>query len=369
MDKTTRRNHLTVVPPSPRLVRSRSGSSPAAAITTPDRVSRRFSSSERFTDVQRSKSLSRTRTTNSEGINNTNLNPTLVTSFSSKSTNNRVQEKKIPRDDNFNNVGASKKTISTRKSPSAWALSPGRWSLGSPFGTHLPAKVTNSSGGSSNGSVDSSNGSVGSSVTKVFKYFKQRKVSYVREEEYHRFRILHNRLSQWRFINARTKVVMDNVKNIAEIQLFSVWLRILTLRKISIQKRMELQKVKHVMKLYEILEGQLYLLSEWAKLERINQDSVGRLTRKLSAMSNLLPLTDHVVKVERILYQITELTTTLKQEEEYLQEVGGLVPLIATLLENDKSIRVHLIQTKMKSNTRNYLCTSAQRYVFEMRSQ
>ncbi|KAH1128496.1 hypothetical protein AAZX31_06G297000 [Glycine max] len=391
MDKTAStlsgRHNLTELPPSPRLVRSRSGSSPAAAITTPERSSHRLSSSQRFTitSIQRSKSTSRTRTTNNER-NNINLNPTLTTSVSSKPKNNRVQEKKS-RDDGFGkflqrgvspdniNVGASKR--STSKSPSAWALSPGRWSLGSPIWSQPPAKTN----GSDNGNNDSS---VGGGVTKVLKYFKQRKVSSVQEEEYHRFRILHNTLLQWRFINARAEVAMANVKNIAEIKLFSVWLRALMLRKITIQKRIELRKVKQLVKLYQILDGQLYLLTEWAQLERRNQESVARLTRKLSALSTILPLT-HTVKVdtesvfealntaakvmesieplmakyqtkkvERILYQITELTTTLKQEEEYLQKLLGLVPVISTLLENEKSIRVHLIQTR--SNTINYIC-------------
>ncbi|TKY49850.1 QWRF motif-containing protein 7 [Spatholobus suberectus] len=305
MDKTARTlsgsNHLTVVPPPPRLVRSRSGRTPERIRSSSSerftkRSSLRSSSSERFTNVQRSKSTSRTRTTNIERNNNINLNPTFITSISSKPTNNMVQEKKS-RDDSFgkflqrgvspdNNVGASKRTTSTPKPPSAWALSPGRWPLSSPIGSHLPTKVNDSAGGSAGGGV-----------TQVLKYFKQRKVSSLQEEEYHRFKILHNRLLQWRFINARAEVVMANVKNIAEVQLFSVWRRIRMLRKITIQKRIELQKVKHGIKLYQILNGQLHLLREWAQLERRNQESVARLTRKLSALSTILPLSD-AVKVD-----------------------------------------------------------------------
>ena len=226
MDKTAStlsgRHHPTAVLPSPRLVRSRSGSGPAAAITTPERSSHRFSSSERFTitSVQRSKSTSRTRATNNEG-NNINLNSTLTTSILSNPTHNRVHEKK-GRDDGYgklmqrgvspdiNNVGASKRTTSTIKSPSAWALSPGRWSLNSSVWPQPPAKAND--GGNNN-----SSSSVGGRVIKVLKYLKQRKVSSVQEEEYYRFRILHNRLLQLRFINARAEVVRANVKNIAEV--------------------------------------------------------------------------------------------------------------------------------------------------------
>ncbi|KAK7401439.1 hypothetical protein VNO78_12924 [Psophocarpus tetragonolobus] len=396
MDKTSRTLSGTVAAATPRLVRSRSGSNPiAAAITTPERSSRRlsFSSSERFTitNAQRSKSTSRTRTTNNNEGNNVKLNPTLTTSFSSK-TNIRVQEKKN-RDDGFgkflqrgvspdiNNVGASKRTSSIMKSPSAWALSPGRWSLDSPRWPLLPAKTNSSSSSNNNKSV--SGDGVSSGVAKVLKYFKQKKVPSKQEEDYHRFRILHNRLLHWRFINARGEVAMANVKSIAEIQLFSVWLKMVMLRKMTIQKRIELRKVKHVMKLHQVLNGQLYLLAEWAQLDKRNQESIARLTRKLLTLSTLVPLThikvdtesvtealnraitamermkplitNYQTKVERTLYQITELTTTLKQEEECLQELLGLVPVITTLLENDKSIRVHLLQTMMNPKIDNYI--------------
>ncbi|XP_057457417.1 QWRF motif-containing protein 7 isoform X2 [Lotus japonicus] len=371
MEKSARtlsgRGQLTVAPPSPSpmLVRSRSGTG-LAAITTPERRnSQRFSSSERFTNiVHRSKSTSKSRTNNNEG----NIN---ISKFQEK-TNNDGFGKFLQRgvSPDHDTPRASRKATSAMKSPSAWALSPGR---PPPFGSDPPAKaIANGSGGGGGG--------VGSGpVSKVLKYFKQRKVTSLQEEMYHQFRILHNRLLQWRFINARGEVAMANVKNVAEIRLFSVWLRNLMLRKIIIQKRTELQKVKHRIKLYHILNGQLSLLTEWAKLDRRNQESIGRLTRKLSALSSALPLTHGVkadpeslfealssaievmenieslitkyqTQVERILYQVTELATTSKQEEEYLQELLGLVPIIATLLENEKNIQVHLIQTRTNTN-------------------
>ncbi|KAK7322453.1 hypothetical protein VNO77_25833 [Canavalia gladiata] len=357
MDKAARtlsgHNKVTVVPPSLRLVRSRSGSSPAA-ITTPERNSRRFSSSERFTNVQRSKSTSKSRTNSNEGMvtypwKNEKFSPNykIQEKKSSKDGFGKLLQRGVSPDNNYNNNNNNSKTsmrnTSTMKLASAWALSPGRSSIGSPI------------------NATSNNNNNGISVTKVFKYFKQRKVSSQQEEKYHQFRILHNRFLQWRFINARAEVAMANVNNIAQIQLFSVWLRILKLRKMTIQKRIELQRVKHVMKLYQILNEQLYLLTQWAQLERRNQESVGRLTRKLSALCTILPLTHDVkvdtesvfealntaikvmdniepliikyqTQIERILYQVTELITTLKQEEEHLQELLGIVPLIATLL-------------------------------------
>ena len=68
------------------------------------------------------------------------------------------------------------------------------------------------------------------------------------------------------------------------------------LRKIIIQKRIEVQKVKHTIKLQHILVGQLSLLIEWKKLERKNQESIDKLTKKLLALSTIVPLT-HGLKV------------------------------------------------------------------------
>ncbi|KAK7259779.1 hypothetical protein RIF29_25393 [Crotalaria pallida] len=364
MEKANRtlsgRSQLAVVPPSPRLVRSRSGSSSSATITTPEKTSRRFSStSERFTNGHRSTSTSKVRTYNNED----NVSPASITSISN--VQSKFQEKKSK--DGFgykfgvspdnNNIGASRRatTPSTMKSksPSAWALSPGR-SLGSPAVTKLPTKTSGSGGGGGGGHVSGG-------VSKVLKYFKQRKVSSVQAEEFHQFRILHNKLLQWRFINARAEIAMTTVKNKAEIQLFSVWLNILVLRKIIIHKRIEMQKIRHMIKLYQIMNPQLSLLNEWAKLERGNQESIDRLTRKLSALSTTMPLTHglkadtdsvyeaintavkvmakmeplitkYQTQVERILYQVTELTTASKHEEEYLQELLEIVPMIVTLL-------------------------------------
>lgn len=238
MEKSTTRtlssrSQLTAVPPSPRLVRSRSGSS-LVAITIPERSSgsRRFSTSERFTnnDGHRSKSTSKLRT---EGNYINPTNKLLVTS--NMPTNYCSQEKKKKRDgfgkflqrgvispDNSNNItiiGANSKRATL---PSAWALSPGRRPLGSSpvVGFESPAAKASGSGGGSRGG-----GGVGSGVTKVLKYFKQMKMSSsVQGQVYHRFKILHNRLLQWRFINARAEVAMANVKNVAEVCSFFIYM-------------------------------------------------------------------------------------------------------------------------------------------------
>ncbi|XLT14835.1 hypothetical protein HN51_060525 [Arachis hypogaea] len=91
-----------------------------------------------------------------------------------------------------------------KKVASAWAMSPGRSSLGSPF---VPKAVSESPTKANGGGV----------VSKVLNYWKQKKASVIEEEGYHRFRILHNRLLQWRFINARAHFAMARFKTVAEV--------------------------------------------------------------------------------------------------------------------------------------------------------
>lgn len=79
--------------------------------------------------------------------------------------------------------------------------------------------------------------------------------------------------------------------------MFSVWLRIFKMRNYILDKRLQMQKLKHQMKVYQILYPQIFLLNEWGKLERKNQESVSRMVRKLSGISNTIPLV-HDAKVE-----------------------------------------------------------------------
>ena len=62
------------------------------------------------------------------------------------------------------------------------------------------------------------------------------------------------------------------------------------MRNSIVEKRLQVQKLKWEIKLYEILNPQILLLNEWTKLERRNQESVGKLVTKLSGISVSLPL-------------------------------------------------------------------------------
>ena len=64
------------------------------------------------------------------------------------------------------------------------------------------------------------------------------------------------------------------------------------LRKAILEKRIEMQKFKLEIKLHQIINPQILLLNQWAKLEKKNQESVSRVVRKLSGISVRLPLVE-----------------------------------------------------------------------------
>lgn len=156
---------------SPRLIRSRSGGT---------------SSTLPYSSDTGSKSVSRSNST------------TIFRSYENVST--ITQKHKKSQKDQRSSMKAS-------MSPSAWALSPGRSLPNSP----APAPVL-SSPRSKNFKMDAS------AVSGVLKYFKQKKVSPVQQEEYHQFRIMHNRLLQWRFANARTEASIPSIKFAAQVK-------------------------------------------------------------------------------------------------------------------------------------------------------
>lgn len=55
-------------------------------------------------------------------------------------------------------------------------------------------------------------------------------------------------------------------------------------------KRMEVQKLENDIKLYHIMNSQLFLLEKWSRMEAKNFEAVGRVVRKLSVASLNIPL-------------------------------------------------------------------------------
>ncbi|KAG6791894.1 hypothetical protein POTOM_001028 [Populus tomentosa] len=363
---TRRRQPPAPLSPSPCLSRSRSeAENHSSSLTT-----------NRSLVNNRSKSTTRSRNENV----NPSCNYTTGTSLTNMHKKPGSQHKESGGKDGFvkflhrgstsprNSSAALKRTKSSAgSSQSAWALSPGR----SPV---FPTPESSPGiGGDKRGKVKGNGGGGGGAMNSVLRYFKQKKVNPIQEEEYHRFRVLYNRLLQWRFVNARADAAMSYVKTVAEDKLFHVWLRIVNTRNIILEKRIQIRKLKHEVKLCQIINPQMKLLNEWAKLEGKNFEAVGRVTRKLSALSVKLPLEEDakgdvesvyiaisnaaqvmdsiegtlnkfLSQVEKVLFLITELSSTLQNQDESLEEMEKTITVVAKLVAWEKSVRVHLLQ-------------------------
>ncbi|KAF3433165.1 hypothetical protein FNV43_RR24267 [Rhamnella rubrinervis] len=365
----TRRGHqqasATPPPPSPRLLRSRSSGTPAMTLPAANTstTTSLINSTQRFI-TNRSKSTTKTRPNKDEdrGVLLNSLPLQTISNVQKKSGKENYGQgfayKFLHRGSSSPRgaVGTTKsgRLVPAASSPSAWALSPGR-SMAAPEPPGVGRAKVKSSGG----------------VGGVLKYFRQKKVSPIQEEDYHQFRVLHNKLMQWRFANAKAEAAMDATKAIAEEKFFSVWLTIYILRNSITEKRLQMQKLIHEIKLLQILKPQVVLLNQWTKLEKRNQESVGKLVNKLCGISIRLPLVNgakadgmslceamtmamdvmegieaiiskYHSQVENVLYMVTELVIAKKQDKECWEELRNTMIPVATLLVSETLQRLNV---------------------------
>lgn len=199
----------TIQPPPPHLARSKSGA--PTAMSLPETRAHH----QRFTAIVRSNSTSKSRARSSSHDRDDHTD----------NSNGNVRPAKLKKRQQSNSSGlvVPRKTQSAPPSPSTWALSPGRSSSGArslatevSSGFNAPRASNKKSESKINGG-----GGNGGAVSKVLKYFKQkRKVSPLQEEEIHKLRILHNSLLQWRFASARARAATDNAKRNAGVRFF-----------------------------------------------------------------------------------------------------------------------------------------------------
>ncbi|XP_012446992.1 QWRF motif-containing protein 7 [Gossypium raimondii] len=356
---TTRRHQSEARSVSPHLLRSRSGTS--ALNRAPPVMNSTQSSAHRSKSTTRSSRTLR---------NGENINPT-TTNMQKKPNHQEGRDGVVRFMQQRGSGGAIKGSKSVTSSPSAWALSPGRSS---------PLMVGMEPQGSC-GSTTEVKAKYSKGVSGFLKYFRQKKVSPIREEEYHQFRVFYNRMLQWRFVNARAEVATNAVNTDAQDKLFGVWLRILKIRNSTLEKRIQLEKLIHEIKLHQIVGPQLCVLNECAKLEAKNYEAVSRVIRKLSAVLVRVPLNQDAKvdveslyeavsaaiaamdgieatiinifsqPVEKMLYMVTELISMVEQEKQCLEEMEKVITLVPpkNILVSEQSLRVHLIQAAKES--------------------
>lgn len=202
MEKINSRKHqppATAARNSPRLIRSRSGS-PAVSTSLPTECS------------SPNLSLNRSRSTGKH---------LKITSY--KADQELIQDdsiKFLQRIKRHNKIEAvPRKARSASSSPSAWALSPGRNPPPLPMAPSPVQIPLVPKSPVSTGKLKKELCRKGKSVSGVLNYFRQKKISPIQEEEYYNFCVMHNRLLQWRFANARAEVSMMAAKRNSEVYL------------------------------------------------------------------------------------------------------------------------------------------------------
>ncbi|RIA04362.1 hypothetical protein BRARA_K01396 [Brassica rapa] len=385
---TTTTTSRRVRPPSPNVYRSRSTTSTIslpvslnASVSSSGSSSTSSSPSNTSKRVMISRSQSTTRSSRPNPESREMIPARNSESRTHEVNNGRTREafarylEQRERGSPRNNASGKGVKPGSASSPSAWALSPGRVStMKTSSSSSSPATSMCHTPPESPVSAAKMRTSGRGAVAGVLKYFKaQKKVSPVQEEEYHRFRLLHNRLIQLRFINARTEATMANLKVNVEDQLFWVWLRINKMRNYVVENLIEVQRLRQKIKLRQVLSLQMPLLNEWSKLDAKNFEALSKLTRKLHALSVRLPLLhgatvdvvaiheemvtaievmdeieDIVIKflprVEIILYEMTELLSMFKQELSYFEELEKSLFLIPVFAAKESSLKVHVLQ-------------------------
>ncbi|XVF36399.1 hypothetical protein REPUB_Repub19eG0055200 [Reevesia pubescens] len=106
----------------------------------------------------------------------------------------------------------------------------------------------------------------------------------------HLLRLLHNRLLQWRFVNARADAALSSQRSNAEKSLYNAWTTTSELRESVRVKRTELQLLRQNLKLISILKGQMKFLDEWAVLDHDYCSSLTGATEALMASTLRLPV-------------------------------------------------------------------------------
>ncbi|KAA0047895.1 hypothetical protein IC582_025952 [Cucumis melo] len=185
-------------------------------------------------------------------------------------------------------------------SRSQWALSPGR--SGSPM-MSVESKEKSMSFSSLKPITTSSKGATGMEklLNLGLDLFKSRKswisttlspVRPVVSDNVHHLRMLHNRLVQWRFANAKAQSATENLANLVEKNLASTWYNIAKLQQSVQQKKLQLQKEKLQFKLNFFLHSQLRPLERWGAMERQHLTAVSMTKDCLHSVICRVPLTE-----------------------------------------------------------------------------
>ncbi|KAG4934329.1 hypothetical protein GYH30_048282 [Glycine max] len=203
----------------------------------------------------------------------------------------------------------------------------------------------------------------------------------------HLLRLFHNRLLQWRFVNARADAALSAQTLNAEKSLYDAWIAMSNLRESVRAKRAEFQLLKQQFKLISILKDQMVYLEDWATLDRVYSSSLSGATEALrastlrlpvvgGAKTDLLNLKDAISsamdvmqamassicllspKVGQLNSLVVEVANLSAKERVLLEECRDLLSAITTMQVRECSLRTHVAQLKCQPRSTTVKVTS-----------
>ncbi|KAA8526427.1 hypothetical protein F0562_008370 [Nyssa sinensis] len=271
-------------------------------------------------------------------------------------------------------------SLSTYGSASKWALSPGR--SGSPSMENMGKPMSFSS--LRPPTSPSRAKGVGNLLSMGLELFKSKKSSSNSlsplgpgtAESVHQLRMLHNKLVQWRYANARADVFNRNVTVQAENNLVYAWHSLAKLQYSVMQKQLQLQKEKQEEKLNFILHSQIKPLEAWADMERQHQSALSMMKDCLHSVVCKVPLiegaevepqsasialrhsSDLAASIKSMLStlspatektasMLSQLAEVVAGERALLEECLELIRINSTLEVQERSLKCNVIQLKL----------------------
>ncbi|XP_073151664.1 AUGMIN subunit 8-like isoform X2 [Henckelia pumila] len=194
-------------------------------------------------------------------------------------------------------------------------------------------------------------------------------------EDVHQLRLLYNRHLQWHYANARSDAVLHSLKVKAEKILYSLWRTIAYLLDSATAKRIRLQQLRLIWKLYSILDNQLTCLDLWALVERDHANSLTLVTQELQAGTIRIPVTGGakgdietikaavcsavevmqamgsslcsvLSQMEGMNSLVSQVTDIAAQERAMLDECESLMSITAAFQVQEYSLRTHISQSR-----------------------
>uniref|UniRef100_A0A0E0KFU0 QWRF motif-containing protein 3 n=1 Tax=Oryza punctata TaxID=4537 RepID=A0A0E0KFU0_ORYPU len=189
----------------------------------------------------------------------------------------------------------------------------------------------------------------------------------------HQMKMMHCRLLQWRFANAKAEALSKNKLSICEVEFMGAWARISELQGKVARRRVQLEKEKLKIKLNSILSSQMRGLESWGQLESKHAVALYSTVVCTQAAICKLPLTNgakiSLPSMGIILQQaldltmttktivrpftpmahdttllITELVAVAREEHALLQECLELLGRVSALQVEEESLRCHMLQ-------------------------